>query len=295
MIIIIIISGAHCEKIKNEFQKLFRQQDLKLIIKCNLKTVDFLDVTLYLTDSTYKPYHKPSDEICYIHKESNYLSSITKQLPISIETRLNPPFSKSVATKIDKTFLRLIDKHFPPHHKLHKLFNRNNVKISYSCMPNVKSIINKHNNSERTCNCINSKKCLLQQKCLTNNIMYKATITSNQDNCHHKIYYGITETKFKQRYANHIKFFRHEKHQSDNELSNELWSIKNKYTPNIVWEILRKHQTHNPNTKRCSLCLNEKLEIATYKGRNLLNKRSEIINKCRHRNKFALALYDSKD
>ena len=43
--------------------------------------------------------------------------------------------------------------------------------------------------------------------------MYKATIASNQDNYHHKIYYGITETKFKQRYANHIKSFRHEKHE----------------------------------------------------------------------------------
>ena len=193
------VSGAHCEKIKKEFQKLFRQHGLKLIIKCNLKIVDFLDVTLNLTDSTYKPYHKPNDEICYIHKESNYQSSITKQLPISIETRLsklslnekvfnesvtiyqealdksgykhqltfqktsnndtqrrqrkrnipwfNPPFSNSVATKIGKIFLRLIDKHFSPHHKLHKLFNRNNLKISYSCMPNVKSIISKHNNS----------------------------------------------------------------------------------------------------------------------------------------------------
>ena len=177
----------------------FRQHGLKLIIKCNLKIVDFLDVTLNLTDSTYKPYHKPNDEICYIHKESNHPPSITKQLPISIESRLsklssnekvfneaipiyqdaldksgykhqltiqktstngiqrrqrkrniiwfNPPFSKSVVTKIGETFLGLIDKHFPPHHKLHKLFNRNNVKISYRCMPNVKSIINKHNMS----------------------------------------------------------------------------------------------------------------------------------------------------
>ena len=124
--------------------------------------------------------------------------------------------------------------------------------------------------------------------------MYKATITSNQDNYHHKIYYSITETKFKQQYANHIKSFRHEKHQSNTELSNELWSIKNsKCTPNIVWEIFQKHQ--NPNTKRCSLCLNEKLEIARYKEHNLLNKRSEMINKCCHQNKFALALYDSKD
>ena len=83
---------------------------------------------------------------------------------------------------------------------------------------------------------------------------------------------------------------------NDTELSNELWSIKNNNcTTNIVWKILRKHQMYNPDTKRCSLCLNEKLEIARYKGRNLLNKRSEIINKCCQQNKFALALYDSKD
>ena len=174
-------------------------------------------------------------------------------------------------------------------------------------MPNVKSIIHKHNKtaldpptntSERTCSCTNKEKCPLQKKCLINNIMYKATLTSNQDNYQHKIYYGITETKFKQRYANHIKSCRHEKHQSDIGLSNELSSIKNNnYTPNIKWEILRKHQTYNPNTERCSLCLNEKLEIARYKGHSLLNKRSQIINKYRHRNKFALALalYDSKD
>ena len=139
-------------------------------------------------------------------------------------------------------------------------------------MPNVKSIINEHNKtalgpptntSERTCNCINKEKCSLQEKCLTNNIMYKATLTSNQDNYQHKIYYGTTKTKFKQRYANHIKPFRHEKHQGNTELSNELWSIKkNNYTTNIKWEILRKHQMYNPNTKRCSLCLDEKLEIA---------------------------------
>ena len=73
-------------------------------------------------------------------------------------------------------------------------------------MPNAKLIINKHNktvldppinNIGRTCNCINKEKCPLQEKCLTNNIMYKATLTSNQDNYQHKIYHGITETEFK--------------------------------------------------------------------------------------------------
>ena len=113
-------------------------------------------------------------------------------------------------------------------------------------MPDVKWIINKRNKtvlnpctstSERTCNCVNKEKCPLQEKYLTNN-MYKATSTSDQDNYQHKICYDITKTKFKQRYAKHTKSFRHEKHRSNTEIAKELWSIKNNYTPNIVWEIL---------------------------------------------------------
>jgi hypothetical protein len=46
----------------------------------------------------------------------------------------NPPFSKSVKTYMERNFLSLIDKNSPPHHKLHKLFNRNTVKVIYSCM-----------------------------------------------------------------------------------------------------------------------------------------------------------------
>ena len=57
----------------------------------------------------------------------------------------NPLFSKNVKTNIARNFLCLIDKHFPPNHRLHKIFNRNTVKVSYSCMNNVKSIISKHN------------------------------------------------------------------------------------------------------------------------------------------------------
>ena len=83
----------HFENIKKEFHKLFWQQGLKLIIKCNLKIVDFLVVALSLIDTTYKPYHKPNDEICYMDKESNRPPSITKQLPISIATVLSKTFS----------------------------------------------------------------------------------------------------------------------------------------------------------------------------------------------------------
>ena len=42
-------------------------------------------------------------------------------------------------------------------------------------------------------------------------------------------------------------------------------------------------------------CLNEKYEIATYKGDNLLNKRTETLNTCRHRSKYKLANYETID
>ena len=57
----------------------------------------------------------------------------------------NPPFSNNVQTNICKTFLRLVSKHFPKHHKYHSLFNKNNVNVSYSCMENMGLIIKKHN------------------------------------------------------------------------------------------------------------------------------------------------------
>ena len=49
----------------------------------------------------------------------------------------NPPHNQAVKTDIGRLFLRLIDKHFPRHHKFRPIFNRNTVKISYSCMPNM--------------------------------------------------------------------------------------------------------------------------------------------------------------
>ena len=56
-------------------------------------------------------------------------------------------FSKNVNTNTGQTFLVLVDKHFPKGHKLRKIFNRNTIKISYSCINNTKQIIDNHNKS----------------------------------------------------------------------------------------------------------------------------------------------------
>ena len=95
---------------------------------------------------------------------------------------------------------------------------------------------------------------------------------------------------------NHNLSFRNDLYKNDTELSKELWQIKMKnYTPEITWRIIRKCLPYNYNSRKCDLCLNEKLEIALYKGQNLLNKKTELICKCRHQNKFMLLRHDSKD
>ena len=69
----------------------------------------------------------------------------------------NPPFNAQVKTNIGKSFLALLDKHFPKTHKYHKLFNRNTVKLSYSCTQSVESLMSKHNKMVLNSNNSNSK------------------------------------------------------------------------------------------------------------------------------------------
>ena len=48
-------------------------------------------------------------------------------------------------TNVAMSFLHLIDKHFPKSHKLLKIFNKNDLKVSYSCTTNMANIIKNHN------------------------------------------------------------------------------------------------------------------------------------------------------
>ena len=82
------ISGPKSERIKQTFQSLFKKYGLEIIIECNKKVVDFLDVPFNLKDETYKPYHKTDNKITYIHVQSNHPPYIIKQLPKTIKQRL---------------------------------------------------------------------------------------------------------------------------------------------------------------------------------------------------------------
>ena len=81
-------SRPEAEKLKKKFQKLFKEKNLDIIIQCNLKITNYLDITLNLNDGSYCPYRKPSEETNYIHINSDHPPSIIKEIPRSIKKRL---------------------------------------------------------------------------------------------------------------------------------------------------------------------------------------------------------------
>ena len=132
----------------------------------------------------------------------------------------------------------------------------------------------------------------MNQNCLQKNVVYEATINSDLPDHEEKKYIGLCESTFKKRFANHKSSFSHERYKNSTALSNEVWRIKHlNGTPQITWRIIRSAPAYSPESKRCALCLSEKFEIANYPGNNLLNKRTEIIAKCRHRRKHLLYMY----
>ena len=83
----------------------------------------------------------------------------------------------NVQTNIGREFLNLVSKHFPKNHRYNKIFNKNNIKVSYSCTDNLQTIIKKHNrkiletsktpSTENNCNCRKKNDCPLKNNCLT--------------------------------------------------------------------------------------------------------------------------------
>ena len=169
-------------------------------------------------DKAAAPYQKALDEGGYQYTLHYEPITTTKRKNRQRNNILwyNPPFSKNVYTNIGHKFLSLIDKHFPKDHSLRKIFNRNTIKISYSCMNNTKQIIDNHNkrilhspyssytkdnkdgtSTNKTCNCRQKNNCPLNGNCLQSSVVYQATVTRN-DNSTSETYIGLTETTSKQ-------------------------------------------------------------------------------------------------
>ena len=336
-------SPRQVEVLKKKICKVFSDNDLRITIEANKKSINFLDVTLDLSNCTYKPYMKENDVPQYVHCQSNHPPAIIKNLPLSINQRIssisvneeifmkavkpyqeaidksgynfkmryeeqstiapscrkrqrkivwyNPPYSKNVKTNIGAKFLRLIEKHFPQGHKLHNIINRNTVKVSYRCLPNLSSIISSHNAkilrdssqsvSEKLCNCRKKDECPLNGKCLTDKVVYRAAVKLN-DEPKIEDYVGITGNSFKTRYNQHKSSFKQNNIQSTT-LSQHVCKLRNKKADfNIDWSILKRASTFSTSTGRCNLCIAEKYIFLYRDDLGSLNSRDELTAKCMH-------------
>ena len=113
----------------------------------------------------------------HFNKAAPDYNTALKKSGFNENIKYSPSQLKQRNRKRQITWFNPIDKHFHSHHKFHKLFNRNNVKLSYSCMPSNKNVIRKHNSkimedpkptNNKTCSCQQKSDCPLNQKCLLN-------------------------------------------------------------------------------------------------------------------------------
>ena len=86
-----------------------------------------------------------------------------------------------VVNNLGKEFFKLLKINFPRGNPLHKIFSKNCVKLSYSCMPNINGIINKSNIAKLSkeknkviakCNRRDKVRCPLEDKCKQECVVY---------------------------------------------------------------------------------------------------------------------------
>ena len=209
----------------------------------------------------------------------------------------NPPYSKNVKTNIGKEFLKIVKRNFPKRNKLHKIFNKNTIKISYCCTKNMSAKISSHNKStlmknqdndatevNRLCNCRKKEECPMNNQCLKSNIVYTAHVTTEETT---KEYIGCTSNTFKERYGTHKLGFNHAKYAKGCELTKYIQKLKSEEKQyNIRWDILDSVRGKFVRDQ-CKLCITETMRINEHLRRSqLLNSGS--INKCPHQRNLYL-------
>ena len=144
------------------------------------------------------------------------------------------------------------------------------------------------------CSCRQKSNCPLAEKCLSKCLVYHVQVDRSDIN-QTKSYYGTCEKNLIERYNNHTASFRNKTREKSTELSKYIWELKNSNTNyDLKWSIACKAHPCTDGTKKCDLCLTEKLTIMKADPGSLLNTRDEFVSKCRQMNKFTLRFFRKK-
>ena len=130
---------------------------------------------------------------------------------------------------------------------MHKIFNRNTIKISYSCLRNISSIKSSHNRNILSpkqqsfgWNCRVKNECPPNGECQAPSVIYRTGVV-NDSNDEEKLYFGLADTTFKEMYRNHIRDFKNEKYENSTELAKYIWQLKcDSISFSVKWAIITK-------------------------------------------------------
>ena len=150
-----------------------------------------------------------------------------------------------------------------------------------------RNVSNKKEKKTNPCNCRNKNECPLNGNCKVQSVIYNCTASATQT-FKQRVYLGIGEGNLKQRLYNHRHSCKDKRQKNNTALSSYLWGLKENHNqiPKLTWSVVRNI------SKRCLLCLHEKLLIInSHNPAELFNKRSKLMAKCRHENKFLLSNY----
>ena len=154
---------------------------------------------------------------------------------------------------------------------------------------------NEETKKDKNCNCRGGlNNCPLKGECLTESVVYQAKLTASDGEV--KTYTGLTERPFKTRLYGHRADRANRKQENATTMATFYWEKKDKgiTIETTEWEILRKCHKYQPGGRNCDLCLTEKLLIMKNQDHMSLNKRSELMNSCRHRLKYKLSRVTSQ-
>ena len=129
--------------------------------------------------------------------------------------------------------------------------------------------------------------------CLENGLIYKAEVSTDDSS---KKYIGSTEPEFKLRWRNHKSSFnkrssRYHKtlYSYPTSLARYVWELKDcGKVPSVKWSKVKRAVAYSCGGQKCNLCLEEKLSILQATPGSLINKRSELLNRCPHKRKHKL-------
>ena len=131
--------------------------------------------------------------------------------------------------------------------------------------------------------------CPLQGRCQVPSLVYKATVSSGEGD---RSYIGQAASTFKLRFNNHVNSFINLAKKHSTTLSSYVWNLKRREMEHTIrWSIESEPKPYTGGGRTCELCIIEKTMIARSKPDESLNRRTEIMAKCRHRLPFFLNNY----